>query len=227
MQQLPKSLLRTSLLLGALLALFAATGCGRVTHVGGPSNPAPESFVEREPNDSPWMADFVSFVDRNSFLLVDGHVEAIGVDVVDHIEFEATEPVEIEFFLEAFGPFGDVDVSIYDPIDDVVLGTYAISGAYESGTIVVHEPGRPFQFVIEAYSDDSPWTLELVAYPHACACSATSAPSGDGAEERLDVSTDADSAALSSADSPGDATGVPGDAERSVRPRPIELLVGP
>ncbi|MEM6567318.1 MAG: hypothetical protein AAF957_02845 [Planctomycetota bacterium] len=219
MQQLPKSLLRTSLLLGAALALFAAAGCGRVTHVGGPSAPAPDSFVELEPNDSPGLADFVTYVDENSFLLVDGHVEAIGVDVVDHIEFESTEPVEIEFFLEAFGPFGDVDVSIYDPIDDIVLATYAISGAYESGTIVVHEPWRPFQFVIEAYSDDSPWTLELVAYPYTCACLASS-EAGDGdTAESLEASPDARAE---------DPAGEPdADAAESPKRHPIEILVGP
>ena len=171
MQQLPQSLRRTSLFLGAALALTFLAGCGDVTFVHGtPGAPGPDTYVELEPNDSPWFPDFVTVVNADSFLTVDGHVEAIGFDIVDHIEFEASEPVEIEFFLEAFGPYGDVDVSIYDPIAGVILATYAIGGAFESGTIIVHDPGRPFQFVIEAYTDDSPWTLELVCYPHVCSC---------------------------------------------------------
>jgi hypothetical protein len=185
MMHIPKSLRRTSLLLGAALVAACLAACGRVTTTShGPApGPAPETYVEIEPNDSPALADFVTIVDGDSYLVVDGHVEAIGFDVVDHIEFEASEPVEIDFFLEGFGPGADVDVTIYDPLDDVVLATYAAGGATESGTIVVHEPGRPFQFVIEAFVEDAGWSLELRAFPHACGCGAATLDDDGAAPE--------------------------------------------
>lgn len=211
MQHLPNTLRRTTLFLGAALAIAYLAGCGHTTYVGsGPGAPRPDTYVELEPNDTPFLADFVTVVDPSTFLVVDGHVEAIGIDVVDHIEFEADQPVEIEFFLEAFGPFGDVDVSIYDPIADVVLATYASAGSFESGTIVVHEPGRPFQFVIEAFDEDSAWSLELVGYEHVCGCAAAT----DGASEPGDGA-----AGLELADEDGDE----GDAALP----PIQILVGP
>ena len=194
MQHLPQSLLRTSIFLGAALAVTFFAGCGHVTHVGGPSGPAPDRFQELEINDSPALADFVTVMDSRSFLVIDGHVEAIGVDVVDHIEFESSEPIEIDFFLEAFGPYGDVDVSIYDPIADEVLATYAVSGSFESGTIVVHEPWRPFQFVIDAYIEDAAWSLELVAFPHSCNCLAATSP--ESASEGDDSAIDGAAAVL-------------------------------
>lgn len=214
MQHLPKSLRRTSLCLGAALATLYLAGCGHVQYTAGPSGPQPDTYVELEPNDSPAFADFVSIVDPATYLLVDGHVQAVGLDIVDHIEFEASEPVEIEFFLEAFGPYGDVDVSIYDPIDQVILATYASDGPYESGTIVVHDPGRPFQFVIEAFMEDSPWTLELVGHSHVCNCLGLGSTEGG--------SSAANPQSLAPAGS-GDA-GEDGDRDG---PRPIEILVGP
>lgn len=183
MQPLPSSLRRTTLCLGAALAALALTGCGHTHYSSGPGAPRPDTYVELEPNDTPFLADFVSIVDPSTFLVVDGHVEAIGVDIVDHIEFEASEPVEIDFVLEAFGPFADVDVSIYDPIADVILATYTTSGPIETGTIVVHEPGRPFQFVIEAYLEDASWSLELVGFEHACGCNAPAGMEGPGEVE--------------------------------------------
>jgi hypothetical protein len=73
--------------------------------------------------------------------------------------------MELRFYLEAHAPFGDVDVSIYDPIDQVILGTYASGGPSEVGTLLIHEPGRPFQFVIDAFVEDTPWCLQLEGFP--------------------------------------------------------------
>lgn len=176
MSSCPTSLRRSVFVLGAAFALAFISSCGDVTHVGHNNPPVgPDIFVELEPNDFPETADFVGFVDDLSYLVVQGSVEAVGFDIVDHIEFEATMPIELDFYLDGLGPFADVDVTIYDPIDDIILGTYAISGD-ESGTIVVHEAGRPFQFIVEAFGEASDWDLELVGYPYNCNCF------GDGPE---------------------------------------------
>lgn len=179
MTQLPKSLSTSSLVLGALLLATLLVGCRKATFTRGPSGPVPDRFVELEPNDSPDFPDFVGFIDSTSFVQVDGFVEAVGVDIVDHIEFESAEPIEVEFFLEALDPFGDVDVSIYDPVAGVILGTFAAGGPFESGTIIVQDPGRPFQFVISAFAETTSWSLELRSYPHFCNCRQGSAPEQD------------------------------------------------
>ena len=167
---LPSALKRSATVLAAVLAASFMTSCERTsTHVHVPA-PQPDFFTELEPNDSPDFPDFVGILDDRSFLVVDGFVEAVGFDIVDHIEFESDRPIEIDFTLEAFGAFGDVDVSIYDPIAGQIVGTFASGGRFETGTLIIHDPGRPFQFIIEAFDTDSPWSLELIAYPHACAC---------------------------------------------------------
>jgi len=162
------------ILVGLLAAL--APACDQV-HVG-PYLPSPDSFVELEPNDTPSMADFVAITDSTTFITVEGHVQAIGFDVVDHLEFEACEPMELRFYLEAHAPFGDVDVSIYDPIDQVILGTYASGGPSEVGTLLIHEPGRPFQFVIDAFVEDTPWCLQLEGFPAPLGLQAPDGPGG-------------------------------------------------
>ena len=166
---LPTALKRSATVLAAVLAASFMTSCERTHHVHVPA-PQPDFFTELEPNDSPDFPDFVGILDDRSFLVVDGYVEAVGFDIVDHIEFESDRPIEIDFTLEAFGAFGDVDVSIYDPIADQIVGTFASGGNYETGTLIIHDPNRPFQFIIEAFDTDSAWSLELIAYPHGCAC---------------------------------------------------------
>jgi len=170
-------------------AAAIAPACDHV-HVG-PTLPSPDSYVELEPNDTPSLADFVAITDSATFLTVEGHVQAIGFDVVDHLEFEACEPMELRFFLEAHAPFGDVDVSVYDPIDQVILGTYASGGPTEIGTLLIHEPGRPFQFVIDAFVEDTPWCLMLEGFP---APLGLQPPSGPGDLEGVRRQRGADSA---------------------------------
>lgn len=166
MQSYPRSLRQSLFVLGAVLAVAVASGCTRTTHVHQPpAPPGPALFFELEPNDHPDFPDFVAVLDRDSYLAVQGSVEAVGFDIVDHIEFQAAEPMELDFYLGALSAYGDVDVSIYDPIAGVILSTYAYEGD-EWGTLVIHEPGRPFQFVIEAYLYDLDWDLELTGYPY-------------------------------------------------------------
>ncbi|MEM8713870.1 MAG: hypothetical protein AAGG01_23245, partial [Planctomycetota bacterium] len=167
---LPQALKRSTAVLAAVLAASFLTGCERTRSVHVPAPPQPDRFTERAPNDSPDFPDFVGILDDRSFLVVDGYVEAVGFDIVDHIEFETDRPIEIDFTLQAYGAYGDVDVTIYDPIADEIVGTYATGGSYEAGTLIIHEPGRPFQFIIEAFVEDTAWSLELIAYPHGCAC---------------------------------------------------------
>lgn len=194
--------------LGLVLPLLPA--CDNV-YVGH-SAPVPDSFVELEPNDTPSLADFVAVTDSLTYLTVDGHVQAIGFDVVDHLEFEACEPMELRFFLEAHAPFGDVDVSIYDPIDQVILGTYASGGPTETGTLLIHEPGRPFQFVIDAFIEDTSWCLQLEGFPAHLGAEAPARP-GAGPAPGLATGLEPDRAEARAAiqtDAPREATRDPG-----------------
>lgn len=177
---LPSALKRSAAVLTAVLAASWLTGCRPATHYHGPPAPQPDYFTELEPNDTPDFPDFVGYLNESSFVVVEGHVEAVGFDIVDHIEFETDEVMEIDFTLEAFGAYGDVDVSIYDPIANQIVGTYATDGRYEVGTLIIHEPGRPFQFIIEAFDSNTAWSLELIGYPHACACRTSAGLGADG-----------------------------------------------
>lgn len=177
MQSTPRSFRRSLVVLGAVFAACCVTGCGRRTTVSvpPPAPPGPDLFTEIEPNDFPDFPDFVAVVDQLSYLAVQGSVQFIGNDIVDHIEFEAAEPMELDFYLDPLTLGGDVDVSIFDPLTGQVLSTYAFDGP-EFGTLVIHEAGRPFQFVIEAFGGDSAWDLELVGFPYF----GRTAASGDG-----------------------------------------------
>ena len=194
MRSAPLSLRRSVLVLSAALAFSIVAGCGDTVHVGSPAPSGPEYFVELEPNDFPETPDFIGVLDDLSYVVVQGNVQAVGVDIVDHIEFEAHTPLEIDFYLDGLGPIGDVDVTIYDPIADVILGTYAVAGD-ESGTIVVHEAYRPFQFIIEAFNVETDWDLEVVAFPYSCGGCHLDGPAASQQQSQSKGETDADAEA--------------------------------
>jgi len=150
----------------ALATLGAGCGGGHSHHSHVPAPQGPPVYYELEPNDSPEFPDRIGPVDRLTHLFVDGFVQAIGFDIVDHIEFHSVYPAVYQFRVDALSPYGDVDVTVYDPVAGVVVGEYFFSGSYEVGEIVVHQADRPFQLIIEAYGYDTDWSLELVGYPY-------------------------------------------------------------
>lgn len=179
----------------------------------------PPVYVELEPNDSPLAPDRIGVVDAYSLLYVDGHVEAVpGIDIIDHIEFFSATRAVYDFRIDALSAYGDVDVTVYDPVADVVVGVFAVSGSVEFGRVVVHEANRPFQLIIEAYQYDTSWSLELVGDFYSGYLAST-AGAGAGGFSRLDTS-----------DEPA---GLGDGQERSVEPderakvSPIEALLVP
>lgn len=173
--------------LGALLALPLASchdGDGDCSHCEPPPPPPAPVYEEIEPNDSPYFPDRLGVVDRYTLLYVDGHVEAIGLDVVDHLEFHSATPATYDFRVDAWSAYGDVDVTVYDPLADVVVGVFAVSGPYELGRVVVHQPDRPFQLILEAYLHDTYWTVELAGGPYSGFGALTAGAGGaQGADE--------------------------------------------
>jgi hypothetical protein len=127
------------------------------------------------------MPDRIGVVDAYTLLYVDGHVEVVpGVDIVDHIEFLAATPAAFDFRIDALSAYGDVDVTVYDPVADVVVGVFAVSGSVEYGRVVVHQANRPFQLIIEAYQYDTFWSLELVGDFYSGFLASTSGPRAGG-----------------------------------------------
>lgn len=162
----PRSTRARSLGLAALGALAGGCGDGSHYHHNPGPPPGPPVYAELEPNDSPYYPDRIGYVDPYTLLYVDGHVEYVGFDIVDHIEFISERPAAYDFRIDALSPFGDVDVTIYDPLAGVVVAEYFFSGPTEWGRIVVHDYNRPFQIIVEAYGLDTFWSLELAGAPY-------------------------------------------------------------
>jgi hypothetical protein len=182
--------------------------------------PPPPVYVELEPNDSPLMPDRIGVVDAFTLLYVDGHVEVVpGVDIVDHIEFLAASPAVFDFRIDALSAYGDIDVTVYDPVADVVVGVFAVSGSVEYGRVVVHQHNRPFQLIIEAYQYDTFWSLELVGDFYSGFLTSTSGPR-DAHFSRQDTPSDSAPFATSTDDSAGSRAGE--GAHEPERVSPIE-----
>lgn len=161
----PGSNLLGSVLLGLLLSSCEGSGHGGVT----PPPPGPEYFYELEPNDTPAHPDFIAYVDPYSDLLVEGHLEggpSAFYDIYDHFEFVATTPTEFVFNLYTEQPFADLAIGVYDPYFGEIVLWWDTPFSGESGSFVVHEPGKVFQLVIFAPNLGTDYGLELSGFPY-------------------------------------------------------------
>lgn len=149
-----------SLLLGGLVTI---AGCAGYIHEAPWS---PPTFSEREPNDSPWAPDYLGGVDIFSHFIVEGFVEAVGFDTVDHFEICADEPVGIEFSLYGYDAYADLDLHLFDPDSGLIVASYDGPWNPEEGFFTIDYPGKRVVLVVEAWLTDSHYSLEIRATPN-------------------------------------------------------------
>ena len=149
-----------------LAGLMTAAGCtGGYVHGHG-GHEGPPVFGEIEPNDSPFEPDFLGGVDVFSHFIVEGHVEALGFDRVDHFELVADEPVGIEFYLYGDHPAADLDLCLWDPDSGMVVACYDGPWNPEEGFFSIDWPGKRVVLIVEAWAVDSSYSLEIRATPN-------------------------------------------------------------
>ena len=153
------------LFLAGLTLTVAGCGGGGPTYVGG-GYQGPPVFDELEPNDSPYEPDYLGGVDILSHFIVEGHVEAIGWDLVDHFELVADEPVGIEFYLHGDHPAADLDLCLWDPDIGQVVACYDGPWNPEEGFFTIDYPGKRVVLIVEAWAVDTTYSLELRATPN-------------------------------------------------------------
>lgn len=169
-----RNALRTSLISLTVASLFAGcTGGSDHAHHQGYTPPV---FVELEPNDSPWHPDFLGGVNVLSHFLVEGYVEAIGFDTVDHFEIVADEPVAIEFTLTGEYLTSDLDLCLFDPDLGVIVASWEDPWSVERGHFTIDYPGKRVVLVVEAWLEDAPYTLEICGGPNPYALTAPDDP---------------------------------------------------
>ncbi|MCP3916626.1 MAG: hypothetical protein GY711_13805 [bacterium] len=161
---------RAALALCVGLALTAGCKKGGGSHGHGNGNGnhnGPIVFFENEPNDSPGFADVIGTVTADSNFFIDGHVQSFpGFDTVDYFEFFVPEPVVIEFIVEGFAHNADLDLCVYDPDLDAIVACFESPLNPEVAEVVVHEYGKVFQILVDAYSVDSEYTIEVFGSPY-------------------------------------------------------------
>lgn len=157
------------------LILFAAAslGCSHSSgHAVSTSNPA---ITEIEPNNNAFQPDSIGPVASNTYYQIVGSIQegessgdyssTFGTDSFDGFAFYVEDTVEIEFVLHAANPFADLDLWIYDPFYDEYIARFESTSSPEYGRVTFPYLGEEFHVVVNSYSGDSNYTLELIAHP--------------------------------------------------------------
>ncbi|MEZ6018643.1 MAG: hypothetical protein R3F17_00660 [Planctomycetota bacterium] len=74
-------------------------------------------YDEREPNNDPYAADFIGYVDSDSHLIVGGFVDDYPGpgDIYDHFEFVTSEAASFEVLLSRSSAWNDMALGVFDP----------------------------------------------------------------------------------------------------------------
>jgi len=120
---------------------------------------------EFERNDTPQQANHLGLLYPGQRFFVDGFVRDDDFDPFDGFAFTASEPIHVDFQLHHGSSVADLDVCLYDPFLDETLACWATTDRPERGGVDVFAGGADFHLVVESFSGDSSYSLELVVYP--------------------------------------------------------------
>ena len=158
--------LSSSLSLLSALALLAS--CHRHHSASATISFNTQQFQEVEPNDSALSPDAIGGIRVGEAFLIDGFVQQNGSpwgnDYFDGFAFVVEEPALIEFTLHAHSS-ADLDFSIYDPFNDAYIARFEGILNPEYGSVEFPYVGEEFHVVVNSFSGDSAYTLEVVAHP--------------------------------------------------------------
>lgn len=160
--------------LGAVLLPLGATlllGC--VHSGGGPSF----GLSESEPNDAACCADYFGFLTPGEHLSINGFISDDGFDPFDGFAFTASGPITVDFRLFAHDFGADLDICLYDPQLGIIIDCFESPFDPETGTAHILLGGTDFHLVVNSFSGDTPYTLEIDVHPLFFA-SDTPAPAG-------------------------------------------------
>jgi hypothetical protein len=159
--------------LSALVASALASGCGHAHHRAPP--PPVLSFVELEPNDTAFTANYLGAIRAGEAFLVRGSIEDSGLDPFDGFALTALGPLDVELRLWIDEPFADLDLCVFDPATGAIEACFETAANPETGWLAF-AAAADFHLVVASYSGDSSYTLEVLAHPVGAAPAATAAP---------------------------------------------------
>lgn len=161
-----------------VLSLCSLAACDDDCHGcdggGGDSIPV---FTETEPNDDPLTADHFGVLHPGDHFFIDGFVRYDTIDPFDGFAFTAGQPLHVDFQLFIGNSFADLDVCLYDPQLDETLACWATTDDPEQGGVDVFAGGLDFHLVVESFTGDASYSLEIAVLP----LLATTAEAGPGA----------------------------------------------
>jgi len=146
-------------LAGALALVPLLGGC---VVSGGKGKP---HLSESEPNDGACCADDFGTLHAGEFLAIHGSITDSGFDPYDGFAFWAPQPMTVEFRLYADAPWADLDVCLYDPQLGITVDCFESPYNPETGSAHILAGGTEFHLVVNSFTGDTNYTLEVEAFP--------------------------------------------------------------
>ena len=149
-----------TLRLALSLVSFGLVACHHHGH-GSDSDGGTPVFVEQERNDDPLTANHFGVLRPGDHFIIEGNVRDDLVDPFDGFAFTAGGPLHVDFQLFIHNAAADLDVTLYDPQIDQTVASFATSDNPEVGGVDVLAGGLDFHLVVESFSGDATYSLEI------------------------------------------------------------------
>ena len=157
-----QSKLGTLAIVGLCVATAACHKSSRRHHGGGGASVF--SFVEVEPNNLAFDANYLGTLAIGETLIVRGFIEDTPFDPFDGFAVTALEPMDVEFYLTSDDPFTDLDLCYYNPYSAQTEACWETSFNPEAGLLAMNG-GEDFHLVVASYLGASSYTLEIIGIP--------------------------------------------------------------
>ena len=133
-------------------------------------------YVETEPNDDAFTANYFGELHPGDFFYIDGY--SVDDGTVDGFAFTAGQPLHVDFQLFVDGFAADLDVWLYDAQADEVIWYFETSANPERGGVDVDLAGLEFHLLVTSRFGSAPYSLEIDVTPRYL--DSTAAETGSG-----------------------------------------------
>jgi len=125
----------------------------------------PVVFFEVERNDDPLTANYFGVLYPGDHFFIDGFIQDGGFDPLDGFAFTAGQPLHVDFQLFIDDLDDDLDVYLYDPQLDAIVGAWETEANPERGGVDVFTGNLDFHLAIASFRGSSNYSLEIDVQP--------------------------------------------------------------
>lgn len=118
-------------------------------------------YFEVEPNNTAATANYFGTLSPGDEFIIEGFITDNGTDPFDGFEFTSNGQIHVDYQLFINDGAADLDICLYDPVLDMTISCDETTNNPEQGGIDITNGNVDFQLVVNSFSGQSGYCLEI------------------------------------------------------------------